>query len=232
MAFAEGLVLLRVERLPFQVDLAQCADEACIVPAVAQGLQKTIPSVNLKVTAVALGAKHLLIISLTVRFPLLHVKGLVPDGSLTGCTLEALNMVSHLQGMHDFPCDLLFALGTVWCVSVIMALGAVNRSSLLKEPPLLQDRLTLRTREFLRVPRTSQCYQVPTPDYFIAGATKWGPPTVFGGLLRCLQDGAAVLHWRRLERLLVLGHDGARLVWAKPVCEIWIGDPRWPGGRS
>lgn len=40
--------------------------------------------------------------SLTVGFTLLHVKGLVPDGCLAGGTLETLNMVSHLQGMHDF----------------------------------------------------------------------------------------------------------------------------------
>lgn len=39
---------------------------------------------------------------LTVGFSLLHVKGLVPDCSLAGCTLETLNMVGHLQGMHDF----------------------------------------------------------------------------------------------------------------------------------
>lgn len=40
--------------------------------------------------------------SLTVRLSFLHVKGLVPDGSLAGRTLEALNMVGHLQGVHDF----------------------------------------------------------------------------------------------------------------------------------
>lgn len=39
---------------------------------------------------------------LAVGFALLHVKGLVPDGSLAGCTLETLNMVGHLQSMHDF----------------------------------------------------------------------------------------------------------------------------------
>lgn len=37
-------------------------DEARIVPAVAQGLQKPIPGINLKVTAMAFGAKHLLIV--------------------------------------------------------------------------------------------------------------------------------------------------------------------------
>lgn len=39
---------------------------------------------------------------LTVGFALLHVKGLVPDGSLAGRTLETLNVVGHLQGVHDF----------------------------------------------------------------------------------------------------------------------------------
>lgn len=37
-------------------------DEARIVPAVAQGLQKPIPGINLEVTAMAFGAKHLLIV--------------------------------------------------------------------------------------------------------------------------------------------------------------------------
>ena len=40
--------------------------------------------------------------SLTVRLALLHVKGLVPDGILAGCTLETLDVVRHLQGMHNF----------------------------------------------------------------------------------------------------------------------------------
>lgn len=118
-------------------------DEARVMPAVAQGLQKPIPGINLKVTAMAFGAKHLLIVFLTVGFALLHVKGLVPDGSLAGCTLETLYMVGHLQGMHDFPCDLLFALGAVRSISIIMALGTVDRPPLLEEAPLFQDCLTL-----------------------------------------------------------------------------------------
>lgn len=137
VAFAQRLILLRVERLPLQVDLAESTDEAGIMPAVAQGLQKAIAGINLEVTAVALGAKHLLIVSLAVGFALLHVKGLIPDGSLAGCTLETLNVVGHLQGMHDFPCDLLLALGAVRGVSVIVTLGAVDRTSLLKEAPLV-----------------------------------------------------------------------------------------------
>ena len=44
------------------IKMTYSADEARIVPAVAQGLQKAIPSINLKVTAVAFGTKHLLIV--------------------------------------------------------------------------------------------------------------------------------------------------------------------------
>lgn len=153
---------------------------------------------------------------LTVGFTLLHVEGLVPDGILAGRTLETLNMVGHLQGVHDFlrkgekkqtgnfsyvkliccclrseyihwnmwkhfqlisfsvsgwspvqwsshPGDLLFALGTVWSISVIVALGAVHGPPLLKETPLIQNHFTLRTGELLRVPGTSQRHQVPAP---------------------------------------------------------------------
>lgn len=71
-----------------------------------------------------------------------------------------------------------------------------------------------------------------SPDDFVAGTTYRGPPAVFRCLLRCLQDGAAVLHRRRLDRLLVLSHNGAGLVWAKTVGEIWVSDPRWSGRRS
>lgn len=39
--------------------------------------------------------------SFTVRLSPLHVKGLVPNGSFAGCTHKALNMVGHLQGVHD-----------------------------------------------------------------------------------------------------------------------------------
>lgn len=232
MAFAQGLILLRVERLPLQVDLAEGTDEARIVPAVAQGLQKPIPGINLEVTAMAFGAKHLLIVSLTVGFTLLHVKGLIPDRILAGCTLETLNMVSHLQCMHDFPYDLLFALGTVRSVSVIVALGTIDGSPFFKEAPLLQDRLTLRACKLFRVPRPSQCHQVPSPDDFVAGTTYGGPPAVFRRLLRSLQDGTAALHRRGLGWLLVLGHDGADLVWAKAVGKIGVRDPRRSAGRS
>lgn len=44
------------------IKLTYSADEACIVPAVAQGLQEPIPGINLKVTAVAFGAEHLLVV--------------------------------------------------------------------------------------------------------------------------------------------------------------------------
>lgn len=71
-----------------------------------------------------------------------------------------------------------------------------------------------------------------SPYDFVAGATYRGPPAVLGRLLRRLQDGAAVLHGRRLGRLLVLGHDGAGLVRAEAVGEIRVGDPRRSTGRT
>lgn len=44
------------------IKMTYSTDEARIMPAVAQGLQEPISSINLKVTAVALSAKHLLIV--------------------------------------------------------------------------------------------------------------------------------------------------------------------------
>ena len=44
------------------IKMTYSTDKARVVPAVAQGLQKAIASINLKVTAVAFGAKHLLIV--------------------------------------------------------------------------------------------------------------------------------------------------------------------------
>lgn len=39
---------------------------------------------------------------LTVGLPLLHVEGLVPDWILAGGALETLDVVGHLQRVHDF----------------------------------------------------------------------------------------------------------------------------------
>lgn len=44
------------------ITMTYSTDEARIVPAVAQGLQKPIPGVDLKITAMAFGAEHLLIV--------------------------------------------------------------------------------------------------------------------------------------------------------------------------
>lgn len=38
---------------------------------------------------------------LAVGLSLLHVEGLVPDGHFAGSAQEALDVVGHLQGMHD-----------------------------------------------------------------------------------------------------------------------------------
>ena len=52
----------RAPRGAVSIKMTYSTDEAGIVPAVAQGLQKPIAGINLKVTAVAFGAKHLLIV--------------------------------------------------------------------------------------------------------------------------------------------------------------------------
>ena len=44
------------------IRMTYSADEARVVPTVAQGLQEPIPRINLEVTAMAFGAKHLLIV--------------------------------------------------------------------------------------------------------------------------------------------------------------------------
>lgn len=47
---------------PASIKITHSTDEARIVPAVAQGLQEPIPGIDLKITAVAFGAEHLLIV--------------------------------------------------------------------------------------------------------------------------------------------------------------------------
>lgn len=69
-----------------------------------------------------------------------------------------------------------------------------------------------------------------SPDDFVAGATNRGPPAAFGWLLRRLQDGAAVLHGRGLDTLLVLGHHSAAFIRAIAVGKVGVGDPRWSAG--
>lgn len=44
------------------IKMTYSTDKARIMPAVAQGLQKPITGVNLKVTTMTFGAKHLLIV--------------------------------------------------------------------------------------------------------------------------------------------------------------------------
>lgn len=50
------------KRCPASIRMTHSTDEARIVPAVAQGLQEPIPGIDLEITAVAFGAKHLLIV--------------------------------------------------------------------------------------------------------------------------------------------------------------------------
>lgn len=68
--FSGGIVLGQPEEMgqreapqgAISIKMTYSTDKARIVPAVAQGLQKPIPGINLKVTAVAFRAKHLLVV--------------------------------------------------------------------------------------------------------------------------------------------------------------------------
>lgn len=51
--------------------------------------------------------------------------------------------VQQQQRRNSHPCDLLFALGAVWSVSIIVAVGTIDGASLLEEPSFVQDLLTL-----------------------------------------------------------------------------------------
>lgn len=68
--FSGGIELGQLEEMgakrapqgAISIKMTYSTDEARIVPAVAQGLQKPIPGIDLKITAMAFGAKHLLIV--------------------------------------------------------------------------------------------------------------------------------------------------------------------------
>lgn len=71
------------------------------------------------------------------------------------------------------------------------------------------------------------------PDDLVAGGAERRTATSVGrALLCCLKDGAAVLHGSGLDRLLVLGHHRAGLVWVVAVCKTGVRHPWWPAGRA
>lgn len=236
MALAQGLVLLGVEGLSFQVDLTYCANKTRIMPAETQGFQETVPGIDLEVTAATLCAKHLLVVSLTVGSPLLHVESPVADRGFAGCTGEAGNMPGHFQRMHDLSSDLLLAFGTAGCIAHIIAGGAKDSSLLLEEATLFQDLPTLAAHKFLRMVRVAQCYQVSAADDLVAlvayrrlaivAASSCAPSSC------SLNYGGAVLQRRRCGWLAVSGQHRAGFVWGIALSKCRIYGPGWAAGGA
>lgn len=175
--------------------------------------------------------KHLFIVSLAVRLAIFHVEGLVPDGPLAGGAHEALDVIGHLQGVHDLSGNLLLALGAVWGVTVVVAFGAINGAFLLKEAAFVEHFSALTARELLRVPGAAQSHHVATSDDLVACGAEWrasGAGVGLWVLLRGLEDGAAVLLGCGLCRLPVLRHHRARLIWPIALGKVRVRHPRWP----
>lgn len=237
VALAKGLVLLGVESLSFQVDLTYRAHKACVMPAEAQRLQEAVPGIDLEVTASAFCAKHLLIVSLAVGHPFLHVEGPVPNGCLASCAGEAMHVPGHLQGMHDLACDLLLALGTAWCIAHIIAGRAEDGALLLEEATLFQDLSTLAAHKLLGVVRVAQGHQVTAPDDFVALVAHGSLPITAAAPSRApsssgLHNGGAVLHRRGCGWLGVPGQHRAGLVRGIALSKCRVHSPGWAAGRA
>lgn len=130
---AQSLVLFREEGLALQTGAADCTYEAGIMPGESQRLQKLVSGLDGEVTTMATGTKELVIISFAVWQPILHVEGVVSDWLLAGCTQEAVHMPGLLQGIDDFPQDLLLAAGAGRGKELFIAVSTVHCSPLLHE---------------------------------------------------------------------------------------------------
>lgn len=236
MALAKGLVLLGVEGLSFQVDLTDCANKACVMPAEAQSFQEAVSSINLEVTASTFCAKHLLIVSFAVGCPFLHVKGSVANRCLAGSAGEAMHVPGHLQGMHDLSSNLLLAFGTAGCIAHIIAGGAKDSPLLLKEATLFQNLSTLAAHKFFRVVCVAQRYQVAAPDDLVALmadgslaiiAAPSCAPSSCG-----LHYGGAVLQRRGCGWLAMPGQHCASFVWGIALSKCRVHGPGWAAGRA
>lgn len=236
MALTEGLVLLGVEGLSFQVDLTYCANKTCVMPAEAQGFQEAVSGINLEVTASTFCAEHLLIVSLAVGGSFFHVKGSVANRCFAGSTGEAVHVPGHLQSMHDLSSDLLLAFGTAGCIAHIIAGGAKDGSLLLEEATLFQDLSTLAAHKFLGMICVTQGYQVSAADDLVALVAYRGLAIVAapscapssGGL----HYGGAVLQRRGCGRLAVPGQHSAGFVWGIALSKCRVHGPGWAAGGA
>lgn len=173
MLLAQWFVLLGVEWLSLQVHVADCTDEAGVVPGVAQSFDELIPGFHGEVTAVTLSAEQGDVVFLTVRLSILHVEEAVSKGSSTGCTHEAGGVPRLPQSVHYLPHDLGVAASTGGGKELLVAVLAVDAVLLLHEADISQRHVAVVTVELLGVPGPSEGHQEGAPDDAVAGPTKW-----------------------------------------------------------
>lgn len=175
MLLAQGFVLLRVEWLPLQIHMADCADEAGVVPGMPQGFDKFVTSLHGEITAMTLGAEQVDIVFLTVGLPIFHVEEAIPEGLLAGCTDKAGGVPCLSQGVHHFPHDFGVALGTDWGEELLITPLTVNIVLLLHKAYICQGGLAVGTVELFWVPGAAHGYQKGAPDDAVAVATERSP---------------------------------------------------------
>lgn len=159
MLLAQGLVLLGVERLALQVNVAHRTNKAGVVPSMAEGFDELVAGLHREVTAVALGAEKGDVIFLAVRLPVLHVEQAVSEGLPTGSAHKTGGVPGLPQRMHHFPHDLGVAAGTGGGEVLAVAVLAVHVVLLLHEADVSQRGVAVVAVELLRVPGAAQGHQ-------------------------------------------------------------------------
>lgn len=261
MLLAQRLVLLGVERLSLEVHMADCADEAGVVPGVAQSLDELIPGLHGEVTTVTLRAEQSNVVFLAVRLAILHVEEAVSESFPTGCTHKAGSVPRLPQRVHHLPHDLGIATGTGGGEELLVAVLAVDAVLLLHKADVSQRHVAVVAVELLGVPGPSEGHQEWAPDDAVTGPTKWRAATGSKSLCSlghapghrherggARTDGARAggrwpgrgevrnigrRGWSGLRQRLHM-HLGGGLTWIEFACKVSVGDPGRPvgGGRT
>lgn len=152
MFLAQRLVFFGEERLTFQVNRADRTHKAGVMPGESQSIQELIPCLDGEVAAVAVGAKQVVVVFFTVWLPILHVEHVASDWLLAGYADETGHMPGLLQGIHDFPKNLLLAAGAGGSEELLIATLTVHLVLLLHKSTFCQRGVAVSTGEFLGVP--------------------------------------------------------------------------------
>lgn len=234
---AQGFVLLGVERLPLQIHMADCTNEAGVVPGMTQGFDELVTSLHREIAAVALGAEQSDVVFLTVGLPVFHVEEAVPEGLLAGCADEAAGVPRLPQGVHHLPHDLGVALGTDRGKELLVTPLAVHGALLLHEAHVGQGGLAVGAVELLWVPGAAHGYQEGAPDDVVAVATERSPAAgweALSPLEGAPGEGGHLGTWgvgRGPSRQGLLADRSGALARSKLLREAVVCGPRGAAGR-